>query len=128
MSQPSQASAVRLVLIDDDSGLLAVLDRRLAALRWDRQVLGYAAAVRKAGSTDSAAVVAAMTGMTFDTAKGPVTFRKDDNQAICDVNFVRFEATDAEPGWKVAEFVRVPGADVIEPPTPGQPLAYRVKG
>jgi branched-chain amino acid transport system substrate-binding protein len=88
-------------------------------------VLGYAAAVRKAGSTDSAAVIAAMEGMTFDTAKGPVTFRKEDHQAICDVNFVRFETAQEAPGWKVAEFVRYPGADVIEPPTPGKPVAYR---
>jgi branched-chain amino acid transport system substrate-binding protein len=91
-------------------------------------VLGYAAAVSKAGTTESAAVVAAMAGMTFDTAKGPVTFRKEDHQAICDVNFVRFQTTDTEPGWKVAEFIRYAGADVIEPPTPGKPLAYRSNG
>jgi branched-chain amino acid transport system substrate-binding protein len=91
-------------------------------------VLGYAAAVAKAGSTESAAVIAAMEGMTFDTAKGPVTFRKEDHQAICDVNFVRFQTTDADPGWKVAEFVRYAGADVIEPPTPGKPVAYRSNG
>jgi branched-chain amino acid transport system substrate-binding protein len=90
-------------------------------------VLGYASAIRKAGSADSAAVIAAMEGMKFDTAKGSITFRKEDHQAICDVNFVRFEATEGDPGWKVAEFVRLPGEDVIEPPTPGQPLAYRAK-
>jgi branched-chain amino acid transport system substrate-binding protein len=91
-------------------------------------VLGYAAAIRKAGSTDSAAVVAAMEGMTFDTAKGPVTYRKEDHQAICDVNFIRFQTTDTDPGWKVADFVRYAGADVIEPPTPGKPLSYRSNG
>jgi DNA-binding response OmpR family regulator len=36
-------SGVRLALIDDDSGLVAVLDRRLAALGWQREVLGYGA-------------------------------------------------------------------------------------
>jgi DNA-binding response OmpR family regulator len=36
-------SGVRLALIDDDSGLVAVLDRRLAALGWRREVLGYGA-------------------------------------------------------------------------------------
>jgi branched-chain amino acid transport system substrate-binding protein len=91
-------------------------------------VLAYAAAASKAGTTESAAVVAAMAGMTFDTAKGLVTFRKEDHQAICDVNFVRFQTTDNEPGWKVAEFIRYGGADVIEPPTPGKPLAYRSNG
>ncbi|HEX3830706.1 MAG TPA: response regulator transcription factor [Solirubrobacteraceae bacterium] len=36
-------SGVRLALIDDDSGLVAVLDRRLEALGWQREVLGYGA-------------------------------------------------------------------------------------
>ncbi|MGI8714607.1 MAG: response regulator transcription factor [Solirubrobacteraceae bacterium] len=44
MAPPRQASGVRLALIDDDSGLLAVLDRRLDALGWDRQLLGHAVA------------------------------------------------------------------------------------
>jgi DNA-binding response OmpR family regulator len=43
MPQPSQASALRVALIDDDSGLVTVLDRRFAALRWDSRVIGYAA-------------------------------------------------------------------------------------
>jgi hypothetical protein len=43
MPQPYRASAVRIALIDDDSGLMTVLDRRFAALRWDREVIGYAA-------------------------------------------------------------------------------------
>ena len=37
------ASPIRVALIDDDSGLLTVLDRRFAALRWQREVLSYAA-------------------------------------------------------------------------------------
>jgi DNA-binding response OmpR family regulator len=36
-------SPIRVALIDDDSGLLTVLDRRFAALRWERELLGYAA-------------------------------------------------------------------------------------
>jgi DNA-binding response OmpR family regulator len=43
MAPPRQASGVRLAVIDDDSGLVAVFDRRLAAVGWDREVLGYAA-------------------------------------------------------------------------------------
>src|SRR5438874_10307622 len=37
------ALPIRVALIDDDSGLVTVLDRRLQALRWDREVLSYAA-------------------------------------------------------------------------------------
>jgi DNA-binding response OmpR family regulator len=33
---------VRIALIDDDSGLMTVMDRRFAALRWQREVLAYA--------------------------------------------------------------------------------------
>jgi DNA-binding response OmpR family regulator len=43
MPQPSPASALRIALIDDDSGMMTVLDRRFAALRWDARVIGYAA-------------------------------------------------------------------------------------
>lgn len=44
MAPPRQATGVRLALIDDDSGLVAVLDRRLEALHWDRELFGYAPA------------------------------------------------------------------------------------
>ena len=43
MAPPSDASPIRVALIDDDSGLLTVLDRRFAALRWQREVIAYAA-------------------------------------------------------------------------------------
>jgi DNA-binding response OmpR family regulator len=42
MASPRDAALIRVALIDDDSGLVTVLDRRFAALRWERQVLGYA--------------------------------------------------------------------------------------
>jgi DNA-binding response OmpR family regulator len=42
MAPLNDASAIRVALIDDDSGLVTVLDRRFAALRWEREVLGYA--------------------------------------------------------------------------------------
>jgi len=49
---------------------------------------GFAAAmavvtgVRKAGSTDTEKLIAAMEGMEFPTPKGPMTFRKEDHQAL----------------------------------------------
>ncbi|MGO4706307.1 substrate-binding domain-containing protein [Microvirga sp. 2MCAF38] len=39
-------------------------------------------AVEKAGGTDTEKLIAAMEGMTFETPKGPMTFRKDDHQAL----------------------------------------------
>ncbi len=40
------------------------------------------AAVEKAKSTDSEALIAAMEGMSFDTPKGEMIFRKEDHQAL----------------------------------------------
>ncbi len=42
MTPPIAASPIRVAIIDDDSGLVTVLDRRFAALRWERQVVPYA--------------------------------------------------------------------------------------
>ncbi len=43
MAPSHEASPIRVTLIDDDSGLVTVLERRFAALHWDWQVLGYPA-------------------------------------------------------------------------------------
>ena len=75
--------------------------------------------------------------MMLDTAKGTLTFRAQDHQAVCDVNFVRIKSgpelgMDVLDGTRadveVAEFVRYDGADVIERPTPGRAISYRAQG
>jgi len=38
--------------------------------------------VKKAGGTDTEKLIAAMEGMSFDTPKGKMTFRKEDHQAL----------------------------------------------
>ncbi len=91
-------------------------------------VYAYAAAIKKAGSTDTMPVIEALEGLTFDTAKGSVTFRKEDHQAICDVNILHLAPSDADPGFKVAEFIRIDGHYVIEPATPGKAISYRSNG
>lgn len=90
-------------------------------------VIAYARAIAKAGKTDAAAVVQALEGLSFDTAKGRRTFRKEDHQAILDVNFIKVDPDNSELGWKVADFVRIPGAEVIEPPSPGKPIQFTYK-
>lgn len=90
-------------------------------------VLAYAKGIEKAGGADAAAVVKALEGLSFDTAKGRRTFRKEDHQAILDVNFVKFDLDGSEAGWKVGDFVRVDGAEVIEPPTPGKAVEFKYK-
>jgi DNA-binding response OmpR family regulator len=43
MSPASEALAIRVALVDDDSGLVTVLKRRFDALSWEQHVLAYAA-------------------------------------------------------------------------------------
>jgi DNA-binding response OmpR family regulator len=42
MSLPSEAAPLRIALVDDDTGLLTLVTRRLEALRWAYEVLAYA--------------------------------------------------------------------------------------
>jgi branched-chain amino acid transport system substrate-binding protein len=56
------------------------------------------AALQKSGSTDSEKLIAAMEGMSFDTPKGTMTFRKEDHQALQDMYHWRIKkgATDTD--------------------------------
>ena len=67
MAPPSDASPIRVALIDDDSGLLTVLERRFAALRWQREVLSYAAGPDQLAALRLHAVIVnpAVTGLDY---------------------------------------------------------------
>ncbi len=67
MSLSSDASAVRAALVDDDSGLLTVLDRRLDALGWEREVLSYAAGPEQIAALRVHALIVnpALTGLDY---------------------------------------------------------------
>jgi DNA-binding response OmpR family regulator len=67
MSPSAVATAIRVALIDDDSGLLTVLERRFAALGWDWHVLGYAAGPDQLAALRLHALIVnpAMTGLEY---------------------------------------------------------------
>ena len=67
MAPPIDARRVRVALIDEDSGLLTVLDRRFAALGWDREALAYAAGPDqlKARRLHALIVNPALTGLDY---------------------------------------------------------------
>lgn len=46
------------------------------------------------GNLDTETLIAAMEGMTFDTPKGPMTFRPEDHQALQTMYAIRLERTD----------------------------------
>ncbi|HEY6398038.1 MAG TPA: response regulator transcription factor [Solirubrobacteraceae bacterium] len=58
---------VRVALIDDDSGLLKVLERRFQALGWDWELVAYPAAVEMLAAMRIHALVVnpALTGLTY---------------------------------------------------------------
>ena len=85
-------------------------------------VYAYKAAIEKAKSTETAAVIAALKGLTWDSATGPRTMRGEDNQALCTIQQIRVAPAQNSDGWEVTEIKKYPGKDVIEPPSPGKPL------
>jgi branched-chain amino acid transport system substrate-binding protein len=71
--------------------------------------------IRKANSTDTEKLIAAMEGMTFDTPKGPITFRKEDHQGMqTQYHFRTVKAPKSE--WDLLELVReIPPAEMPVP-------------
>lgn len=63
----SDATGLRVALIDDDSGLLTVLERRFAALRWERLVLDHAYGVDELAELRLHALIAnpSLTGIDY---------------------------------------------------------------
>jgi branched-chain amino acid transport system substrate-binding protein len=51
------------------------------------------AAVEKAGGTDTEKLIAAMEGLSFDTPKGKMTFRKEDHQALQEMYHFKVKAS-----------------------------------
>lgn len=67
-------------------------------------------ALRKAGSTDTEALITAMEGMEWQTPKGLMRFRPEDHQALQSMYHFRIEA-DPEVEWGVPVLVRELGID-----------------
>lgn len=63
------------------------------------------AAIRKAKSTDSEKLIAAMEGLEFDTPKGRMVFRKEDHQALQSMYHFKIKV-DPNVAWGIPELVR----------------------
>jgi branched-chain amino acid transport system substrate-binding protein len=62
-------------------------------------------ALKKAGSTDSGKLIAAMEGMSFETPKGKMTFRKEDHQALQSMYHFKIRV-DPNVAWAIPDLVR----------------------
>jgi branched-chain amino acid transport system substrate-binding protein len=74
------------------------------------------AAVSKAESTDTEKLIAAMEGMSFDTPKGKMTFRKEDHQALQDMYAWRIKK-DAKDNDLLELIATIPAAEMPLPIT-----------
>jgi branched-chain amino acid transport system substrate-binding protein len=61
--------------------------------------------LRKANSTDTEKLIAAMEGMAFETPKGRMTFRKEDHQAMQSMYHFKIRV-DPSVAWAIPELVR----------------------
>ncbi|HUN69477.1 MAG TPA: substrate-binding domain-containing protein [Burkholderiales bacterium] len=72
-------------------------------------------AIKKAGGTDTEKLIAAMEGMSFETPKGAMTFRKEDHQALQSMYHFRIKKTQANE-WDLLELVReIPAKEIPLP-------------
>jgi len=67
------------------------------------------------GDTSADKMIATMEGMSFDTPKGKMTFRKEDHQAMQDMYHFRIKS-DPAFAWGVPELVRVIKAEELHIP------------
>jgi branched-chain amino acid transport system substrate-binding protein len=78
-------------------------------------------AIRNAKTFEPATVRAALERVEFEAASGPFRFRREDHQAVINVNVINLVQKSGDPGWDVAKIVPIKGEDVIEPAGPGKP-------
>ena len=71
------------------------------------------------GDTATPKLIAAMEGMSFETPKGTMTFRKEDHQAMQEMYHFRIKA-DPAFAWGVPELVRVIPASELQIPIRNQ--------
>jgi len=67
--------------------------------------LAVVKALETADSFDTEDLIAAMEGMTFDTPKGPMTFRPEDHQALQSMYHFKIKVEDGV-NWAIPELVR----------------------
>jgi len=88
-------------------------------------VMAYAKAIQEAGTDDPQTVINAMENIRFDTACGERYFRKEDHQAVKPLLMYRLRGSNASTGFDILEYIKLPGEEYIDPPTPGKPLHFR---
>ena len=88
-----------------------------------RAMLALFNAIQKANSIETDAVIAALEGLSFETAVGAYHIRKEDHQGLGTSYISKVGARDADPGYGIVDAIAYNEADVAEPPSPGKPIS-----
>ncbi len=87
--------------------------------------LGYRGAqglfegIKKAKSTETAAVIKAMEGLVFESVDGPYRLRKEDHQGLGTTFVANYVPSPKEPFFQVKSVQAVSEEGVVESPSPG---------
>lgn len=84
-----------------------------------RGALTVFAGIKAANSTKTNDVITALEGLTFDTAGGPYSIRKEDHQGLGTGYYVRMRPDDAAPFFAIDKQIGIDIETVVEPATPG---------
>lgn len=84
-------------------------------------LMSLAAAIQAGGTAETQAVIAALETIEFESVYGRLRYRAEDHQLLVDPGFLRI-APAADGGYRLAEHVAIPVAEVVEPASPGRPF------
>lgn len=87
-------------------------------------VLAAVEALKTGAGETADELVPVLEGLTFDTVKGRITLRKEDHQAISEINYAQLGPAENEDGWEVIDYARVDGTEFAGKPTPGVALKF----
>ena len=83
-------------------------------------IRGLLEGIKKAKTTDVAAVIAALEGFSFESEIGPYTVRKEDHAGMATLFVGNYNRVETEPFITLKEVRAVSELSVIETPSPGK--------
>ena len=121
--EPFKSNPLSQQLYDDYVNLTGDPFPPALIMAGQRSAMGLFDGIRKAGSTETEEVVAAMEGMTFDTPAGPCYFRPEDHQMLCTNYYSQMGPSREEPYYDVMQMAQIDAAEMVEPANPGKPFS-----
>lgn len=84
-----------------------------------RSAMALFEGIKKANSSETEAVIAAMEELTFDTPGGQCSFRKEDHQMIATSFYSQMGPSEQEPFYEIKKMAQIDTKDMMEPASPG---------